>query len=210
MSDFLNALNKNSKTEKELRAQIEQELANIKETKRKAAIESKLEDKKFLDEFMPDFINEIKNTCVDAVSQACFFKFNNKKYLLCEISLVHEVVPDDPLDPGCLLNKYYMKFFCCKLKKKSIFKDKREHQIVSTRSLFFNQKLCKHITHASTYGKQEHLDLSSYIKNNIDGYTDINFLPKRVVQLNTKSTPNGRPYEKKDDILAQFRFAIEF
>lgn len=209
MSDFLNALTKNSKTEKELRAQITQELANQKKELEKNAIESKLEDKKFLDEFMPSFINDIKKTCIDAVSQACFLKFNNKKYLLCELSLVHENIPDNPLDPGYFLNKYYMRFSCCKLKKKSIFKDKRKYEIISTRSPFFNQNLCKHIS-TRPIGKQEHLDLSSYIKNNIDGYTNISHLPKWFVRLNTKTTTSSRPYEEKDDILAQFHFAIEF
>ena len=201
MSDFLNELRKNAKTEEEYLRQQKTNEANQKIEREKRSIQYKMERKKAFDEFMKNYSHNIKKVCIEAVEENCYVNYNGNRYILCELSLMHYY------DDVYYSDRFFIHFWCFKVEHNSIFFSKRVCNYKST--------LVKFDESMKIFSSLNLSNESEIIKKYIDGYTDINVLPKRLVDKNYPNDNDRRlrnPYTAcaEAKIASQVFFAIKF
>ena len=196
MSDFLNSLNKNAKTESEYANKINQEnnIKKMKEEEQKKQHENYLKNN--FDITLKQFIVEIKELCIEAVSEACYITYNDKRYILCIIALMQSYNYDtwDGDHFGC-----WLQFNCYKLEKNHIIESKREYKKKEiTKGFNYIEVIndnaplalgCRRIENTKRFSAPDYINLAASVKCCLDGYTDIQTLPNRII---TANTPPGK------------------
>ena len=201
MSDFLNQLSKVAKTKEELK---QQELESQKQAENFHRIEKMKQISYIENSFDASFIQSIKDACLDAASNNCYICFNNKRYLLCSISVectgkhsYDDYNYDDYI-------KVYLRFSCTKLLKNHIISSKRKFLEYACYKTIVDTDYLDHLYYWNIMCSRE-VNLSKKIQN-LDGYVDIKTLPKEITEKHIKPFFNT----KFDQIEYVFYFLIEF
>ena len=211
MSDFLENLNKNAKTEDEVA--IEQKQAA---DRRKMMEEKEYQQlRNNFDTTMKQFLEEIKELCIKAVSDACYITYNGTRYLVCSIALMWSKT-DSRHYEGCYDYDVWLQFNCYKLEKNHIISSKRIHTTKEIRKKFTYLKSSNMLSELNCqrsfrnkYHAPEYVNLASDVQNNLDGYTDIHVLPTKIVTANfPPEKPQGKFEFTKP--LAKHDFLIKF
>ncbi len=207
MSDFLDELRKNAKTTDEFLSQQKIAEENEKIEREKFLLQKEIEEKKIYEEFMKNFAQDIKKLCIEAVEECGYINIDSYRYILCEIALKHWYVYGGG-EWSESTHKFYAQFRCFKLEKDSVFSSKRvyKEKVIEKE---FSAPGCKQSGHTH-YKAPEYLNLYSLIKKNIDGYTDIIELPKKLVDKNYPGIICGGSSVNFTEILSSLRFAIKF
>ncbi len=182
MSDFLNELRKNAKTEEEFLSQQKINEANLKKEREKELLQKQIEEQKKYEDFMMNFAQDIKKLCIEAVNESCYINIAGNRCILCEFAFMHSFKFEGG-EWGSSSHNSYTLFRCFKLEHDSIFSSKRVYKIKSIRNEF-SAPGCKQCGSSHHYETPGYLNLSALIKKYIDGYVDIIELPKKIVDKN--------------------------
>ena len=213
MSNFLNNLNKNAKTEDEYAIQKNRDEI-LREKQREYRQQQEFNQLKTnFDNLMAEFFQDIQELCVEAVSEACYITYNGKRYLLCRIALMEYYGFDNDYDR---VRNCWMQFNCYKLEKNHILESKRIRkgkQCCKTFSYFNRSDVDPEIlgcqSTGTSYRQPSYMNLELDANTYLDGYTKINTLPPKIINLNFPPTPiqGGFKYTRP---ITEHRFLIEF
>ena len=216
MSDFLNSLNKNAKTEGEYTHSIKQE----EDERRQQFLDEQQKRTNLLknqfENLLTRFIPEIQQLCSEAVSKACYITYNGKRYLICSIAL-REYYDYDEYYSGNERN-CWLQFNCYKLKKNHILESKRQYQeIYVTKGIDYvngGQHVdpsaigCNKST-STFYSPPSYINFKASLCTKLDGYTNITTLPTRITNINYPPEKDHGTFHYRRTII-EHRFLIEF
>lgn len=213
MSNFLDELNRNAKTDSEI---VQENLARNYQQKLDDEKLQKQKQKAF-EEYLLRCLPEIKQVCLSAVKNACYITYEHKRYLICTLQLKHRFV----YDPDFFGSKHdcWIEFSCYKLTKQHLLESKRRYLTESKRFGFDyiknTSKLenigCERIPNGdgTHYSAPPFVDLKRFAKENIEGYRDVSTIPQKILDINYP--PNKRNLGVSFTVnLCEARFLIEF
>ena len=215
MSNFLNELNNNAKTKREYLVYQEQTEKERQREHEREVEQKHHEEKAYFEDVMRSFCQKIKNTCVEAVKEACFVNFNNKRYILCEIAFIQAHRYEGGEWGIGDSDSFYLHFRCYMMERNSIIKSKRVYNVKSINIPVDASKVgCERGEGGLYWHLPEHVRsvISEQTKENIDGYVEKKDLPVKVFELNYPGYLDGPQlgYRCFDRSVSTHSFAIEF
>lgn len=207
MSDFLENLNKNARTENEVAIEQKQAADRREMLEKEKNHQHQKQLEKNFDYNMKEFLKEIKESCIEAVRDARYITYNGTRYLCCSIALMYSYKYYD----GDGYYDVWLQFNCFKLEKNHIIPSKRKYtatHISKTISSDPSELNCERGL-GKRYLAPEYVNLASDVQNNLDGYTDIHVLPKKIATANFPQREIQRGIEFTEP-LTKHDFLIKF